>query len=301
MEVLFYNIFKYIFKYTIHFYIIMNVVLVCLHNFQEYILTNIEQLLRLNHKNIYVITNFNLFNYFYEYKNKINLINADELNETYNFYLKSSLDKIYRDGFWILSSLRFFYIYEFMQKNNVDNVIHIENDVLLYYNCDVLSNILNKNFVYIPFDTYNRNIASIMYIPNLNVFKNILDNYNFDKNDMDNFCHIKKTTQLIQNFPIFKKEYAENDEQIFVSENSEFFPYIFDAAAIGQYLGGIDPIHTLKNTSGFINETCVIKYNIFKIIFKEVDNIKKPFIIIKENEIPIFNLHIHSKNLKEFI
>jgi len=274
----------------------MNIVLTCLTNFQDYILTNIDQLIRLNHKNIYVITNTQLFKYFDSYKSRITLINADTLNDSYNFNSTSSLDTNFRNGFWKLTSQRFFVVYEFMNKYSVENVIHIENDVLIYYNCDELLPLLNKNNVYIPFDTYRRNIASIVYIPSAIIFKIILDNYNFNVNDMENFAHIKQKTSIIQNFPIFKKEYALNDEQLFVSENSEIFPCIFDAAAIGQYLGGIDPRNKEGDTSGFVNETCVIKYDNYKFIFN-----KKPFIIINNISFPIFNLHIHSKNLNKFI
>ena len=57
----------------------MNIVLFCLKNFQEYILDNIEQLIKLDHENIYVITNpyFNI--YFEKFEVNIKLINVNEL------------------------------------------------------------------------------------------------------------------------------------------------------------------------------------------------------------------------------
>jgi hypothetical protein len=279
----------------------MNVVLTCLDNFQEYILTNIEQLSKLNHKNIYVITNSHLFHKFENHKDKITLIDSNTLNDQYNFKKKTTLNKTFRDGFWYLASMRFFYIYEFMKQYNIEDVIHLENDVLIYYNCNVLLDKLDKNSVYMPFDTYRRNIASIMYIPNTIIFKKIIDNYNININDMENFSVIKQKTGLIQNFPIFINNNSLTIEQKFVSTNSDKFPFIFDAAAIGQYVGGVDPKICPGNTVGFINETCVIKYNNYKIIFKIVDGLKKPFIIIQDKEYPIFNLHIHSKNLAKFV
>ena len=279
----------------------MNIVLTCLDNFQEYILVNIDQLIRLGHKNIYVIANLHLFPYFSKYNSNIHLINANELNESYNFSMKTSLNKSFRNGFWYLTSLRFFYIYEFMKRYNVSNIIHLENDVPIYYNCDELTSHIDPNFMYIPFDTYRRNIASIIYIPNKEIYKTILDNYDFNKNDMENFCFIKQKTGLIKNFPIFIKSDKLTEEQKYVSENSDIFPFIFDAAAIGQYLGGVDPRNTPGDTRGFINETCVIKYNNYNIWFEDVNGIKKPFIQIGDKKVPIFNLHIHSKNLKEFV
>jgi hypothetical protein len=279
----------------------MNIVLVSITNFQDYILSNIDQLIRLNHKNIYVLTNKNLFINFSKYDNLIRLIDIDELTDTYNFYLNTHLDKSFRNGFWTLTSLRFFYIYEFMKKYNINDVIHLENDVLIYYNCDILINKLDKDNIYIPFDTFNRNIASIMYIPSANIFKLVLDNYDMTKNDMENFSIIKQKIGLINIFPIFNDYLSSNNEISFVSTNYNNFNFIFDAAAIGQYLGGVDPRNDKSDTVGFINETCIIKYNIYDIHWIIIDNINKPFITINNNIIPIFNLHIHSKKLYKFI
>jgi hypothetical protein len=280
----------------------MNIVLTSINNFQEYILDNIIQLVRLQHKNIYVITNSDLFLHFNSVKDEITLIDVTELNENYNFEAITTLDKSFRNGFWYLTSLRFFYIYDLMKKYNLINVIHLENDVPIYYNCDELLPLIDNTCMYLPFDTYERNIASIIYIPNADVYKIILDNYNFNSCDMINFSNIKQKTKLIKNFPIFVKNEDLTDEQQFVCENSDVFPFIFDAAAMGQYLGGIDPRNTSSNnTVGFINETCVIKYNNYKIWFEEVNGLKKPFIEIDGKKVPIFNLHIHCKNVNKFI
>jgi hypothetical protein len=280
----------------------MNIVLTCINNFQDYILINIKQLIRLGHTKIYVITNSQLFPHFIDYKSNITLIDANELlTESDILEKNTTLDKSFRNGFWYLTSLRFFYIYEFMKKYNISNVIHLENDVPVYYNCDVLQRYINPNFMYIPFDSYNRSIASIVYIPNVNIYKTILDHYNLNKTDMENFAFIRTQTGLITNFPIFIKSNHLTPEQNYVSNNSNIFPVIFDAAAIGQYLGGVDPRNDPTNTIGFVNETCVIKYNNYQINFQHVNGIKKPFIQIGTQFVPIFNLHIHSKKLKDYI
>jgi hypothetical protein len=279
----------------------MNIVLTCINNFQDYILNNIIQLIKLGHKNIFVITNSNLFHHFNNLKEEINLIEVEMLNETYDFEFKTSLNKSFRNGFWFLTSLRFFYIYEFMKQFNISDVFHLENDVPIYYNCNEIIPFIDKNYLYLPFDSFKRNIASIIYIPNKDIFKIILDQYDFNKNDMENFVNIKKKTNLIKNFPIFIKIDGLNEEQKFVCENCEIIPFIFDAAAIGQYLGGVDPRNDSGNTIGFINETCVIKYNNYKIWFEEKNGLKKPFIQIEDKIIPIFNLHIHSKKIDKFI
>ena len=176
----------------------MNIVLVCINNFQEYILDNIQQLVNLKHENIYVLTNEKFFTLFNKFSDKIKLISVGSLPDTFNYYSKTSLDKVDRGGFWALASLRFFYIYEFMKKYDVKDVIHLENDVLIYYNCKNIIDNFKKQFIYLPFDTFKRNIASIMYIPTSEIFKVVLDNYNFSKNDMENFCNIKNKTPMFR-------------------------------------------------------------------------------------------------------
>jgi hypothetical protein len=272
----------------------MNIILTCIGNFQEYILDNINQLIKLKHKNIYVIANVDFKIYFQDFinENHIQFIILESLNDSFQFLSNTSLDKNFRNGFWALTSARFFYIYEFMKNANVENVIHIENDVLLYYNCDILRDKFTDH-IYLTFDTFHRNIASIMYIPNHTIFGRVLSIYDFNKSDMDNFASIKKQTNLIENFPICMTNNI-SEEFKFVTQNFDKFQFIFDAAAIGQYIGGVDPRNDPNDTRGFINETCIIKYNEYCIEWKFIENIRKPFL----DGCPIFNLHIHCKNLK---
>jgi hypothetical protein len=179
-----------------------------------------------------------------------------------------------------------------MLKYGVQDVIHIETDVLLYYNVD--EELVVDKKLYIPFDTYERNIASIVFIPDAEIFGQILEHYDFGKNDMYNFSEIRKRTGLIQNLPIFVTDNSTM-ERSFVTNG--YKKYIFDAAAIGQLIGGVDPRNTGGDTRGFVNETCVIKYKDEGTIIWKMD---KPFIKINESEIPIFNLHIHCKNLSRY-
>lgn len=284
----------------------MNVILVCLNNFQNYILTNIKQLIRLKHTSIYVITNKHFFHLFNEYKDNIKLIAVEELNDNYNYNNHSKLDNQFRNGFWTLTSSRFFYLYELMRKYNIENVIHLENDVLIYRNINELENKLDKTKIYLPFDSFTRNIASIMFIPNSNVFKTALDFYDFGKNDMENFCSIQKQTNVIEHFPIFIDDPNGSSEYQFVTRGFNNFRMIFDAAAMGQYLGGVDPQNVGGDTRGFVNETCIIKYDKYRFVWNEIENIKCPFIVVNDANnyecfYPIFNLHIHSKALDKFI
>ena len=297
-----------------------SVVLVCLENFQEYILTNVAQLLRLGYTQIFILTNPHLFQEFEAFGDSITLIDVEALDDPFGFRENTGLDKDFRGGFWFHTSARFFVIHAFMKKYGVCDVIHIENDVLLYYNAEGI--IEKPRLLCIPFDTFERNIASIVFIPDAEIFGEILAHYDFGKNDMYNFSEIRKRTGLIQNLPIFVCESDSDAERAFVSGgflsggflsggflsggflsggflSGGFQQYIFDAAAIGQFVGGVDPRNMPGDTRGFVNETCVIKYaDEGEIFWKMIDGFKKPFIKIRDGrEIPIFNLHIHCKDL----
>jgi hypothetical protein len=120
----------------------MNVVLTCINNFQEYILVNIKQLVRLGHKSIYVLTNAAFFRRFSEFSENITLVAIEDLVDSYNYNQNTQLDNQFRGGFWALTSARFFYLYEFMRSRNLENVVHLENDVLIYRNVDMLDELL---------------------------------------------------------------------------------------------------------------------------------------------------------------
>jgi hypothetical protein len=265
----------------------MKVILISIGNFQEYILHNIKNLLLHENNDITIITNLEFFSYFNEYN--IELIDCNSLDDL-NYNKKSQLDRHFRNGFWYFASLRLFYLYTYIKKYNIEHCVHIENDVLVYENLD---NLPKKNFIYAPFDSYERVIPSFIYISNHETFKPILDNYNNSLNDMENLAKFN----FIKPLPIF----PIINEIIKFNENFNEFNCIFDAAAIGQYLGGIDPRNQDGDTRGFINETCIIKYNNFKFYWIKENNLYKPFILINNNLIKIINLHIHSKQLQNFL
>lgn len=274
----------------------MKIILVMLNNNQEYILDNITNLLKYGNNDIIVITD-NKFNDFLKDK-CVKIVNTEDLIPNYSTYV-SSIKNTFRNGFWELTSYRFIVIYEYMKQYNIDNIIHIENDVLIYKNVDSIK-FHNMSKLLLTMDSKKRCIPGIMFIPNHTILKKSLDIFNPKLNDMENFsnCYYN-LNEYIDTLPIFL-EYNTNSVTNMITKNYKHYNAIFDAAAIGQYLGGIDPQNKSGDTRGFVNETCIINYSHFKFIWKMIDDLKYPYIIINNNEIPIINLHIHCKNLKMF-
>jgi hypothetical protein len=281
----------------------MNIVLVSVGNFQEYILSNLRQLIRLGHTKIYVITNQEYEHHFAEFGGKVKCIFHHLLQDDFEYEKHTQLDKTFRNGFTVLTSSRFFYLYAFMKQYNIENVLHLENDVPIYYHTSVLEQKIDKQYMYIPVDCYHRAIASIVYIPNHTLLGNILAHYTFDQNDMTNFSTLSQQfPQWIHTFPIASPSMANTEEQNYVTQNWNQFNMIFDAAAIGQYLGGVDPRNISGNSQGFVNETCVIKYNEYGFRWSKdtEDGILRPFLVNEGFMYPIFNLHIHCKSVDKF-
>ena len=267
-----------------------------LNNLQEYIFDNIQHLKNHNNNDITVITD-KKFNSLFENIN-INIINIEDLIPDY-INMSSKLNNAYRNGFWELTSYRFKAIYEYMKQYNIINIIHIENDVVIYKNVDTIP-FHNINKLLLTMDSENRCIPGLMFIPTANILKKCLDIFNPNLNDMQNFsnCYYN-LSDYIDTLPIFI-ENNENNITKMITKNFKYYNCIFDAAAIGQYLGGVDPRNMSGDTKGFVNETCVINYSKYTFIWKKENNKKIPYIIINNIEYPIVNLHIHCKDLKSF-
>ena len=172
------------------------IILVSTKVFQSYIKENINQLLKFNF-DIHVIIDRAFFEMMDEYKSSIKLIDTASLYT--NFDKKSKLDKHFRNGFCHNCSKRIFLVYEYMKMNNIKNVIHLENDVLLYSD-------MNYSFedkIYITMDSPNRCIPGIMYIPRYDLLTKLIEHYNFSCNDMINLAiFYNNNSDITKTFPI---------------------------------------------------------------------------------------------------
>jgi hypothetical protein len=254
------------------------VVLIDTGVYQDYITYNINNL-KLFGNEITVITDTNLCPKFYDLD--VNIISTEVL-DTSLFEGNNHLE-----GFWANTSKRLFLLFSYLKKFNKKNVIHIENDYLIYCNTQDLK---FETFMYLTMDSITRCIPGIMYIPDYTFMEPLFKDYRYQLTDMFNLG-------LFYNR--WKNKFVK---KISIYPDQGDTSFIFDAAAIGQYLGGIDPIHAKGATPGFINETCTIDYS--KYTFHWIQNLQGlqiPNICIGGIDYPVLGLHIHSKNLKNFM
>jgi len=229
------------------------------------------------------------------------------------------LKKIKFCGLFKFSIERFFYIEQVIKKYKLKNIFHLENDNLLYINLEDYISIFENNYkgIAATFDNDHRCIPGFVYINDclaiskLNKFSSFITELNFsDMYILGKFRN--KYPEHIDNLPIIPSSYKRyyelknlNNEKSFFEEryskNFNLFNSIFDAAALGQYLGGLDPIN-VNFQPGFINESCIFNPAKFAHEWMMDEKARKvPFIKFNNELYRINNLHIHCKNLKKFV
>ena len=275
---------------------------------------------------IYLIANQHALdkNVFYEIfiEQNVKPIHCEKLEPSSahcEFLNNSTLNNSFREGFWRKATERFFYLEEFMRTENLTHVFHLETDNMLYVNLQELLPVF-KNYPSIAaiFDNDNRCIPGFIYFAHA---KAIICLVNFiakkAKNGLDDMKIIAQyknnfNKSAIGNLPIMTKEYIDDNQPLknvlgnttqtplMYCNYIDQFDSIFDGAALGQYLGGIDP-RGGNSKPGFINERCLFNPSHFSYKWLlDSKNRKVPYIFYKNKKYRINNLHIHSKNLQAF-
>jgi hypothetical protein len=280
----------------------------------DYLFINLEILRRLNSTiTIFlIIDKINIDYYFkkiinYKIKSEeINLIISETIIEsasTTYFKLNSSLDPDFRDGFWKNTSLRFFLINDFISQYSLTNILHIENDYLLFVDPLKIINVCAQlsDFM-VPLDN-SRAIPGIVWFKNSlttqKLVTHLSENVNYD--DMKNLGDFSLKYNY-SSFPTIPVDYCidRNLDQFRFSTNFNIFNGIFDAAAIGQFIGGVHWLNDNSNTIFFQNENSSLILKSEYLYWAIEDNIRFLCFRYKDVSTPIIGLHIHSKNLIHF-
>jgi hypothetical protein len=218
-------------------------------------------------------------------------------DENYLNFNLNNHDNNYADGFWTRTSSRFFLLKNYARQNNTKSFFHIENDVLIFSNLIKIQEKLNSlNFeCSIVMDCIDRCVPSILWFRNYSILEIINEHIslNNNMNDMENLSILfHKYRNRICNFPILSD--SMQLQNIDYSNMYNLFNSIFDGAAIGQYLAGT---HANPNLKNFINEKTIFNPSDYNYIWENAE----PYMIHLNKKIKINNLHIHSKNLKQYI
>ena len=198
----------------------------------------------------------------------------------------------FRDGFWIKTTERFFILRDFVIKNNIKFFFHAELDNLIF-DISELNYKLDKigSGIFLPKDSVNRCIASLIYVNNSEL--------------LNQFCeYVLKNPKNLTNDMLLLGDFSDGNKDVFFLPNeaalNDFndIDYlqkddtggVFDAAAIGQYLFGIDARNSkLPIFNKFVNENS--KFDLRNCMYK-ISIINNNATI---NDINLYNIHVHSK------
>lgn len=283
-------------------------------NLPQFIKYSLHQIRLFNPNiNIYFLTDQKLLNN--ETFKKYNVISVDK-NEYYSDKIKE-YEKYYNYGsnsFWTLAATRLIYIENFIKNNNLEDVYHFENDILLYYNLENFHEEFKKLYTNIAITTGgpDKTMTGFMYIKNYEsistmtqFFIDTLKMYGVHgtmmKYGMDmvhemslmKFYGIEKGSNFLENLPILP--FGE------FSKNFDVFNSIFDPATWGQFVGGTRTDGPgAKPQDHYIG--VLLKNNPeWKVVWNIENNLKIPYFSYDQNLVKINNLHIHSKKLNLYI
>lgn len=209
------------------------------------------------------------------------------------------VDKAFRDGFWFHAMMRLFVVYDFMELTGATEVIHMEYDNLIYFHADEVWKPL-INMACTRLDN-NRCLANIMLIRNASYLRDfihyVIDNPS-SQNEMQVLSDFQSKSRLMFILPTSPVPSLVSDD---LHSHMDTYNHrvIFDAAPLGQFIGGVDARNMPGDTTGFMSEA--IPWPELKPDWIQWNEQKEPFFHFP-NMCPcrIMNLHIHSKNLSRF-
>jgi len=210
----------------------------------------------------------------------------------------------FRDGFWVKTYERFIVLQAYMEACKVEKVFHAELDNLVFDISSLSSRLdaVGRGF-FCPRDSVERGIGSLIYVNDSSRLRYMNEwfrqNSSLVKNEMELLGYMLANAPGFYSLPI---ESALNDyqkekwEHLQISETEG----VFDAAALGQYLFGVDPRnHSGVLYNGFVNENALLDFSAIR--FRSDAKLQGLcFKVAGKGEWSrCYNLHVHSKIFKK--
>jgi hypothetical protein len=220
----------------------------------------------------------------------------------------------FSDNFWTRTTERLLVIDDLIVTKNLENVFHIESDIMIYGSFRNLLSTFTANYpsVAVPFVSDELAVCSIIYFRDefaSNLLANCIAKHAKEgENDMRLPGILKEEMGIsaIDHLPILPSKYIEQvDQSLFINEClhtvkdktvfGKFFDNfccIFDGGSFGVFLSRED--RTICRGTIFDPRNFDINWK------KNEQGLFIPYVNYNGFECKIFNLHIHLKNLKDF-
>jgi hypothetical protein len=216
---------------------------------------------------------------------------------------KKGIRTSFRNGFWRKAFERFIVLEQYVAKYGVSSLFHAELDNLLFHVKELTQRLdaAGKGF-FCPRDAKNRGVASLVYINDTSTLRQMVETFFDDSipvtSDMELLGYMLQHNSQFYSLPT---ERIMGDPPVpeWPALSIEQTKGLFDAAAIGQFMFGIDPTNCgmfLRN--GFLNEHHGCDFwKLFFVLDVETGKCtlrRKPN---GEGEVPLYNIHVHSKHI----
>lgn len=218
------------------------------------------------------------------------------------FQEQSRLRFDFRDDFWFHTSARFFVLAEYMRRAGIEDVIHLENDVSLHFDPVAKLDAFRDHAEFaVPLDR-QRAIAGIVWFANADAAGRLTRHMlaNSQINDMDSvgaFCDLNP--DIARPLPTMPLSYVVEKglPAARYCEGFERFGGVFDAAAIGQYIGGVHWLNNPHDTRFFVNESSDLDLRNFDLSWDVKDGARFLSLNRADERVPVLSIHAHSKDV----
>ena len=279
----------------------MNYVLVSIGTIPDYIRNSINSILTVDKDaKIYLCTDQKI-----KFQN-IKIIDLKEIVSDQTIKIKEN--DIFKgtifegNPLWSTSLLRIFYLRDAQKNLNLKNVIHFDNDILIYKSYEELKDFFEPSSFSITPSSRNRLIFGYSFIPTFEILNNLC-------NSLDN-----KIQEGIKKDWGFNNFIPPNEMDLLgmiYKENNLLFnllptlPYdssvIFDPLSYGMYIDGSHTYPRKFYSRRSVNFNDIIGVELFskRIKTKFINN--RPVVYWNKKLFEISNLHIHSKRFEKFL
>jgi hypothetical protein len=217
----------------------------------------------------------------------------------------------FRNQFWLTTLLRVIAVCDYSISIK-DSIIHIESDVILASNFPLLKFASLNHEVAFPLVSSGLGVASTLFIKNREAATNLIDFIHKEVSKNSNTTDMKilynyyiahpgrvMVLPTAINLPGIFNGFSGSVTSAILIEGVNCFEGIFDTVDIGFYLLGEDP----RNHRGFthyrtLDDSSFVNIRFLSFSFNEKTKFLELENPITKSNIPIFSLHIHSKNNK---
>lgn len=218
-----------------------------------------------------------------------------------------------REKLFIYAFERFFVLYNWMMQQHLENVVFLELDNLIYDDPLQWEEAFASRDMAFMFDNVERCASGICFLRTTEILEKFLNcciryiaetditaNFMTEMQALDAFW--KEEPDRVQILPTHWPSPSVPPDTY--DNYHRYKKSIFDAAAIGIYIGGVDPYHTGGMVvTGLISVWSLINYTGYTFEWKKDENDRLiPYVRHEDGRwIRINNLHIHSKQLSPYL